>query len=230
MHALERTAEHRVDAALGSLFAAVLSGARVALPHSMVGVAQSLRPIPLYEEGPVELDLGAAERREESTFDSRAFLAGALKRLGLTPESLQGQTPANPGEKKRDVKYELKRHDTEFRKVHHRSPAQEEKEPMRPLYVYYRRLKASLATDEPEEPLESQQNHVNLIEQRLAALQEEKNQVRTKLQTFQDQFVREHGRKIKYHSDIGPIDRDYRMYKQIKEDIAQLETQLRSAR
>jgi len=71
---------------------------------------------------------------------------------------------------------------------------------------------------------------VQLLEKRLAALQTDKTNVRVKLQKYQEKFAQEHDRKIRFHKDIAPIERDYRMYKQVKEEIAKLESQLSDAR
>ena len=51
--------------------------------------------------------------------------------------------------------------------------------------------------------------------------------VRRKLQGYQDAFVKKHNRKIQYHEDIVPIEREYRMYKEVKQEIAAIEQQLR---
>mmetsp|Transcript_40359 Transcript_40359/g.35833 ORF Transcript_40359/g.35833 Transcript_40359/m.35833 type:complete len:85 (+) Transcript_40359:555-809(+) len=51
---------------------------------------------------------------------------------------------------KKFVKDELKNYDTEFKKLFNREPSRDEKEPMRPLYVYYKRLKQYLSKVEKE--------------------------------------------------------------------------------
>lgn len=68
------------------------------------------------------------------------------------------------------------------------------------------------------------------LEARVNALQQEKGSVRTKLREFQEGFVRQHHRKIKFHKDILPIEREYRVYKNIKEEMAKVESQIRSLR
>lgn len=167
---------------------------------------------------------------------------------------------------KRRVKQELKRYDAEFRKQFLRLPTHTEKEPMRPLYIYYRRLKAmitqaeqqdktsagrrgsgaNLGSDDegggqgfgpPRESLEdlpSRRTGTNItvdqiaaIEARIDSLQSEKGAVRAKLQSFQEKFVSENNRKIRFHKDILPIEREYRMYKTLKDDISKAESQLR---
>jgi len=171
---------------------------------------------------------------------------------------------------KRRVKQELKRYDAEFRKQFARLPTHSEKEPMRPLYVYYRRLKSMITqaessnpkirrsgsgSDDDRPPFAGQGEHlatvheeketlrqgashqrgnnaeqIHALEARIQSLQNEKGAVRVKLQAFQEKFVTENSRKIRFHKDILPIEREYRMYKNLKEDIAKAEMQLRDLR
>ena len=53
-------------------------------------------------------------------------------------------------EKKKIVKNELKRYDCTFESVFNRPPVRNEKEPMRPLYIYYKLIKQSLTKMEGE--------------------------------------------------------------------------------
>eukprot|EP00811_Abedinium_folium_P004358 NODE_14012_length_1133_cov_9.714712.p2 GENE.NODE_14012_length_1133_cov_9.714712~~NODE_14012_length_1133_cov_9.714712.p2 ORF type:complete len:140 (-),score=44.97 NODE_14012_length_1133_cov_9.714712:443-862(-) len=134
---------------------------------------------------------------------------------------------------------------------------------MRPLYVYYRRLKAIIAQAElskrsqtqPNQPCPPSQqgqagsgkqdvredvrragaagqaateSQIAALEARLEMMLGEKATIRAKLQAFQEKFVAEHNRKIRFHKDILPIEREYRMYKILKADIAKVETQLRN--
>jgi hypothetical protein len=196
-------------------------------------------------------------------------LREALARLELPDEPVQrpelvlnmGRHEMN-NEKKR-VKMELKRYDTEFRQHFERLPTRTEKEPMRPLYAYYRKLKTMIAqqdkarrssvdrgrmqpglTSIPDEetpdleettpranaPRGSVGEQITTLEGRLLSLANEKNVVRAKLQMFQDKFVAENNRKIRFHKDILPIERDYRMYKHLKEEMQKVEMQLRDLR
>lgn len=176
------------------------------------------------------------------------------------------------GGEKRRVKQELKRYDAEFRKQFMRLPTHTEKEPMRPLYVYYRRLKnmitqaesrpgkrsATQGSDDeggpglrlgprgndldetPRQPggrggsakshPERRQDQIASMEQRIESLQTEKGNVRAKLQAFQEKFVTENNRKIRFHKDILPIEREYRTYKNLKEEIMRVESNLRDLR
>jgi hypothetical protein len=45
---------------------------------------------------------------------------------------------------KRNVKNELKRYDIGFKRIFGRIPVRQEKEPMRPLYIYYKTLKQKI--------------------------------------------------------------------------------------
>jgi hypothetical protein len=47
---------------------------------------------------------------------------------------------------KRSVKSELKRYDQAFVQVFFRQPGKQEKEPLRPLYMYYKKLKTLITT------------------------------------------------------------------------------------
>lgn len=47
---------------------------------------------------------------------------------------------------KRSVKSELKRYDQAFMQMYFRQPGKVEKEPLRPLYMYYKKLKTLIQT------------------------------------------------------------------------------------
>jgi hypothetical protein len=204
-----------------------------------------------------------------SSEEGRQRLLAALSRLDLPEDHVVHPHLDKMGRnehsaEKRRVKQELKRYDAEFRKQFGRLPTHTEKEPMRPLYVYYRRLKTMMtqveqskmgrnsrtgmigADGEPRESLtaiadmdetprtrdsskgeQALEDQILALEVRIENLQSEKSAVRTKLQTFQEKFVSENNRKIRFHKDILPIEREYRMYKNLKEDIMKAEQQLR---
>lgn len=201
--------------------------------------------------------------------EGRVRLQQALGRLDLSEDFVLHPNLTKLGRhelnaEKRRVKQELKRYDTEFRKQFMRLPNHAEKEPVRPLYVYYRRLKnviaqfeksrpgrrsghigsdedgpgfrQSLATipDNEEtprnEPVHSRNrvaDQIAALEARIETLTNEKGVVRAKLQAFQEKFVTENNRKIRLHKDILPIEREYRMYKNLKEEVNKAEAQLR---
>jgi len=185
--------------------------------------------------------------------DGRGHLLKALTRLGLTKDqvarpNLNNRIGRNEySAEKRRVKQELKRYDADFQHQFKRLPTHSEKEPMRPLYVYYRRLKTVIEprggdrevlanipdTDETPQAIGKKvgvESQISALEVRIENLQSEKAGVRVKLQQFQEKFVTENNRKIRFHKDILPIEREYRMYKNLKEDIMKAESQLRNLR
>lgn len=249
---------------------------------STVSVLESEKPIPKRWVEDVEIIGDGAEDGDVlgvlncpisswSVDEGRRQLRESLARLELSEEHVAhpGLNKMNKQElagEKRRIKQELKRYDAEFRKQFMRLPTHTEKEPMRPLYVYYRRLKSmiaqveqnkrrnsasdddatgqiggpprdSLATipDTDETPRNGRsasnlEDQISALEARIEGLQSEKSVVRTKLQSFQEKFVNENNRKIRFHKDILPIEKEYRMYKNLKEEIQKAETQLRNMR
>lgn len=203
--------------------------------------------------------------------DGREFLLSALKRLQLGENPVAHPTLDRMGRselagEKRRVKQELKRYDDQFQRLFARLPSHSEKEPMRPLYTYYRRLRTMVAqaeqskngctgaagvgsgpvtarfnareslvsipdTDEASRSVgnskeEDCDDQIVQLEERIKSLQGEKSRTRNKLQSFQESFVRENNRMIRYHKDILPIEREYRQYKTCKEEILKTEQQL----
>uniref|UniRef100_A0A7S1A9T5 FAM13A-like domain-containing protein n=1 Tax=Noctiluca scintillans TaxID=2966 RepID=A0A7S1A9T5_NOCSC len=238
-----------------------------------ISVPEINKPIPRRWVDEVQIDEGCF-RADEFDFEGntagnwnaegRQRLREAVARLELTEEqmahpTLERMTRQELATEKRRVKQELKRYDADFRRQFSRLPSHTEKEPMRPLYVYYRRLKGmitqaeqsrhrrsggsgdesrfgqreSLATipDLEDTPRARRAHNVEEqitgLEARLESLQNEKGHVRQTLQAFQERFVSENNRKIRFHKDILPIEREYRMYKNLKEEIAKVESQLR---
>lgn len=87
--------------------------------------------------------------------DGPQKLYESLKRLNLDLNAinrinLSALTVDEISLEKKRVKNELKRYDTAFSAVFKRIPSREEKEPMRPLYIYYKKLKQTIGrTDKP---------------------------------------------------------------------------------
>jgi hypothetical protein len=179
-----------------------------------------------------------------------AFFEGALNRLGLGHSLLArlvesdeeitrkyGSSVADLTKAKKVVKNELKDYDNLFKAQNGREPSRADKEPMRLLYTLYRKIRdimvrveaAAIATGRSPK-ITADKLKANLekaaMEEKLEALLAEKQQLRTVLHEYQTKFVQEQGRRIKYHRDIVAIDREYRQYKQVKEEIAKLESQL----
>uniref|UniRef100_A0A7S1RK19 FAM13A-like domain-containing protein n=1 Tax=Alexandrium catenella TaxID=2925 RepID=A0A7S1RK19_ALECA len=232
-----------------------------------VSVPDSARPIPKRWVDDIEIDegfgaeegdlLGEGPVKSWSLDEGKQRLRDALARLNLPEDrvshpNLQKMNRHELAAEKRRVKQELKRYDSDFRRQFSRLPTHSEKEPMRPLYVYYRRLKTMIAQAEssklgPRESLATVpddetprqggsrrpgnvEDQIAALEARIDSLQTEKGAVRSKLQSFQEKFVTENNRKIRFHKDILPIEREYRMYKNLKEEIQKAETQLRDLR
>jgi chromosome segregation ATPase len=255
--------------------------------HPFVGlqtlsVADSVKPIPKCWVDDVEVQIDEGFGGEDgdvlgeprfsvwSAEDGKTKLREALARLDLAEDEVAHHNLKHMGRhelavEKRRVKQELKRYDAEFRRQAQRLPTHSEKEPMRPLYVYYRKLKTLIAQaessktgrrsatsddeglglrsgdvrgsltaipDNEETPRTGRRSgnveyQIAAVEARIDQLQVEKGSVRAKLQAFQERFVNENNRKIRFHKDILPIERDYRMYKSLKEEITKAEAHLR---
>merc|ERR1712183_201291 len=129
-----------------------------------ISVPDAHKPIPKrwVEDIEVQIDEGFAEEADVlgegptkslggwSTEEARKRLREALGRLDLAEDNiahpnLRNMNKAQLGAEKRRIKQELKRYDSEFRRNFSRLPTHAEKEPMRPLYVYYRRVKTLIA-------------------------------------------------------------------------------------
>lgn len=181
-----------------------------------------------------------------SSWAGSAFFQDAVNRLGLGSANLEqlaelddaiikrfGSSIADLSRMKKVIKNELKEYDFLFKQQNSREPSRADKEPMRLLYTLYRKLRDLIARMENGNPVSSPQLDIpnvdpqlRMLENRLEALYEEKQTVRSVLQEYQSRFLQEQGRRIKYHRDIVAVDREYRQYKQLKEEILKLEAQL----
>eukprot|EP00441_Pelagodinium_beii_P018073 CAMPEP_0197656634 /NCGR_PEP_ID=MMETSP1338-20131121/42661_1 /TAXON_ID=43686 ORGANISM="Pelagodinium beii, Strain RCC1491" /NCGR_SAMPLE_ID=MMETSP1338 /ASSEMBLY_ACC=CAM_ASM_000754 /LENGTH=286 /DNA_ID=CAMNT_0043232721 /DNA_START=40 /DNA_END=900 /DNA_ORIENTATION=+ len=252
---------------------------------SFTVVPDSVKPIPANWVNDIELDEFGAEMGDVmgegpvlswSPEELNKRLVLALKRLdlsedGLNTKKVNTMSRQELSHEKKRVKQELKRYDTEWRKQFKSLPNHSQKEVMRPLYIYYRKLKQQLVQveqsragglpgpDDSDDDAEDRQSmvadavptpeslvnaskpkgkkpgpyievQITQLEARANTLQQEKSTVRSKLREFQEGFVIQHHRKIRFHKDILPIEREYRMYKNIKEEIAKVESQLRTLR
>ncbi|CAE7036250.1 gacU, partial [Symbiodinium sp. CCMP2456] len=239
-------------------------------------VPDAVKPIPPQWVNDVELDEFGAEMGDVigegpvlawSSEERKQRYQHALRRLDLNEEMLSSKritlmSKTELGQEKKRVKAELKRYDTDWKKQFKVLPNHSQKEVMRPLYLYYRRLKNQLATadsgardqdsdddllgrrtNKEKAELQISQLEANLHEwrdselqsaensqARANSLQQEKGAIRTKLKEFQENFLLQHHRKIRFHKDILPIEKEYRMYKNIKEELQKVESQLRSLR
>jgi len=232
-------------------------------------VPDAVKPIPPQWVNDVELDEFGAEMGDVigegpvlawSSEERKQRYQHALRRLDLNEEMLSSKritlmSKTELGQEKKRVKAELKRYDTDWKKQFKVLPNHSQKEVMRPLYLYYRRLKNQLATadsgardqDSDDDLLgrqpgpesarsgrrtnkEKAELQISQLEARSNSLQQEKGAIRTKLKEFQENFLLQHHRKIRFHKDILPIEKEYRMYKNIKEELQKVESQLRSLR
>ena len=150
-------------------------------------------------------------------------LQNALRNLNLfdLEVTLDHLTPANIAQLKRNVKRELKRYDESFLAQYGCAPSRNHKEPLRPLYSFYRRLRTELHGKDIVA-----ESHSSSQKERLEALHAEKAALRARLAEFQEKFLRDRGRKIQYHKDIASVAGEYRRYRNLKEEISRLEEQI----
>jgi len=156
------------------------------------------------------------------------YLKQSLVKLGLELENIEKMNLSNLsadelGERKKKTKNELKYYDTNFENSYGRFPNREEKEPMRPLYIYYKLLKQAL-----DKTGQSNVNPLEKLKEDLADLKAQRNELRTKLENYQNDFIRRNNRRIRYRGDIVEVEADYNLYKRLKEDITALETKIAS--
>lgn len=195
-----------------------------------------------------------------------------MLKLGLEMHQVSGQHLLNysvkalDNEKKR-VKTELKIYDQQFVGQFNRLPDKDEKQPMKPLYMYYKRLKqyidkknsmaaasqnisrgssidTQLSRDsrpqsEPEREVSNLLNPEDAggqpkpgnkleVQKKIHELKHERAKLRTSLDAFQKNFVETNNRKIKYTTDIGPVEHEFKRYKDLKNEIAKLEQALKA--
>jgi hypothetical protein len=74
----------------------------------------------------------------------------------LTKKDLEVQSFDQLQNEKKRVKNELKSYDAAFQNIFGRFPNRNEKEPMRPLYIYYKKLKQYIdkAPQPPPQPVQ----------------------------------------------------------------------------
>ncbi|OII73583.1 uncharacterized protein cubi_03381 [Cryptosporidium ubiquitum] len=123
---------------------------------------------------------------------------------------------------KKQIKQELKKFDSDFQIIYGRTPSKTDKEPLKPLYLLYKQLKDS-ASQVRESTIQDSTSELELLKQK-------KNQLREFLETYQNEFFNENHRKVLYHKDLLPIEKEYLEYKSIKNKIKQLEGLYSSSR
>lgn len=149
-------------------------------------------------------------------------------------------------EEKRRVKNELKRYDGCYQVSFGKFPGRQEKEPMRPLYIYYKRLKQAIMRAQANLPQtgrrrgsntssgqrqtnnnsNASQDYLDAVEQ-LEKLRKQRAELRKKLEKYQFEFIKNNNRRIRYRQDIEDVEDDYNLYKSLKEDIKILENKVK---
>ena len=124
---------------------------------------------------------------------------------------------------KKKVKNELKTYDNNFKNLFSRLPRREEKEPMRPLYVYYKKLKLALSKRANEKPQPKRMSKEETV-RRIEELKKERSELKAILHNFQMEFSQTNHRRIRYHKDISPVENEYKRYKEVKGELSRLES------
>ena len=190
--------------------------------------------------------------------NGKKWLEEAMNRLGLdyskvSGKQLIGKSTEQLSVEKNKVKNELKRYDANFVLLFRRQPGRAEKEPMRPLYVYYKKIKQALGKSAQQSKAapahggskqverkkgkaeeERKQTAVRVynewsfktneeIKEKIAELKNERGHLRGVLDKFQQEFVKTYNRKIKYNKDIAPVSNQFKRYKDLKKIIVNLE-------
>ena len=151
----------------------------------------------------------------------------SLRKLGLDYMSTNGRDLGTKSyedltKEKNKVKSELKSYDTNFKNIFSRTPGREEKEPMRPLYVYYKKLKLALTRRANEKPKVIRICSEETIK-RIIELRKERNELNGVLKSFNQEFEQTNHRRIKCHDDIIPVKDKYKRLKEIKVELSKLE-------
>ena len=180
------------------------------------------------------------------------FFQESLRRLKidlnkLTRKEMEKMSFEKLNSEKKKIKVELKNYDLTFKGTFKRFPLKNEKEPMRPLYIYYKTIKELLMKytqglrkmDEENSKVEKKENisvasnstAANSLKssemvKKLADLKKKRDDLRLKFQKYHSEFWKNNNRKIKYAQDIAPIEQDYKIYKSLKDEIAKLEGML----
>jgi benzoyl-CoA reductase/2-hydroxyglutaryl-CoA dehydratase subunit BcrC/BadD/HgdB len=71
---------------------------------------------------------------------------------------------------------------------------------LRPLYIYYKKLKEALTKRGGEEMSQEK------IEAIIAGVKRERRELREKIESYQKEFEHNNNRSIRYVRDIGPIE------------------------
>ena len=160
-------------------------------------------------------------------FSGERQLREALNRLGISDfevswQRLQEAAEDEISDLKAGLKLELKQYDVQFRRHYGRDPDHAEKEPLRPLYNFYKKVRSfSPASKVPAtiSPMTARQGEENLQK-----LLEDKETLRQRLRDYKTQFENSTGRTLTQKKEIAPIDQDYRRYKELKAQIERIQS------
>lgn len=162
----------------------------------------------------------ASSSSDTALTDLEAFGGGEDGDLGML-DRMQGADAAVALKKEKStLKRQLKAFDKSFESKNGRLPTNEEKEPVRHLYRRYHQVKSALSELESESAwveesaAKGKARDESVSEYR--ALRREKRTLQLKLKTYEDEFQRVKGRKVRYHRDIVPVEAEYQRYKEIK--------------
>ena len=159
--------------------------------------------------------------------EGKQKLDQSLRKLKLDYTATNGRDLPNKSyeelvAEKKKVKNELKNYDNNFKTLFGRSPKREEKEPMRPLYVYYKKLKLALSKRANEKPQPRRMTKEETT-RRVEELRKERSELKAILHSFQMEFAQTNHRRIRYHKDIAPVENEYKRYKEVKAELLKLE-------
>ncbi|KAK6591237.1 hypothetical protein RS030_101661 [Cryptosporidium xiaoi] len=174
--------------------------------------------------GSYRLGCNVEEHRETnkaSNFDAKKWLLETVSSLNLelTPENevkiskynfIKSDNKKYRSDLRKSVKDELKKYESYFESIHNFPPKKLDKEPLRPLYTFYKKL----CEEKMVEP-----------GLKVEELKKRKMTLREKLEKYQHDFEKENNRKILYHKDLLPVELEYNEYKSIKNEIRKLETE-----
>lgn len=221
-------------------------------------------------------------------------LQESLRKLKLTKDSVRRKdfttyTEDELVQEKKNVKNELKYYDSSFMTIFSKSPARADKEPMRPLYMYYQNLRKAITKKHNQKPTGNKNrgssvgsmaasSEGNASRGSFASLQggsdderpssaskqkvpfsddeakklptdelmgrlgikneqelkkmifndfiKERKHLRKVLDSFQKDFQKTYNRKLRFTKDIAPVASEFKRYKDLKKEIAKLETVL----
>lgn len=106
---------------------------------------------------------------------------------------------------RKSLKQEIQKYNAIFYGIYHREATTNEKSPISKLYENYVLVKYWL-------------------------LESERKILSKKLKTFEKDFLKEHGRAVKYPADIKDVQKDYNKYKTLKSDLEKYKNQLNNWR